>query len=194
MATPTPPSPQLLAHLKSLFTTYHQTASIPARARFYSPQCMQICRPRPSYAARNSQTIIRYLHKAAGAGMDFSPEFEPEQQDREIEEKGRDFTFRALREGEFEFGTDEVTMHVGLTDEEMRRRAEEEGWVGARVDLLFPTAGVDVADSGEGEVKGGMMLVKVKYWWRKEGEEWVQILHDIMYMGAPDGTEQESMG
>ena len=33
------------------------------------------------------------------------------------------------------------------------------------------------------------ILVKVRYWWRKEGGEWLQILHDIMYMGPRDGTE-----
>lgn len=36
------------------------------------------------------------------------------------------------------------------------------------------------------------LLVKVQYWWRVEGGEWLQILHDILYIGPRDGTEGSS--
>jgi hypothetical protein len=86
-------------------------------------------------------------------------------------------TIRPLREDEFEFKSNEIVAPIGFTCLGLKQKAEKEGWVGARVDLWF-----DVShDRGA--------LVKVKYWWRKEGDEWLQILHDIMYMGPRDGTE-----
>ena len=33
------------------------------------------------------------------------------------------------------------------------------------------------------------LLVKVNYWWKKKDGVWLQILHDIVYMGPRDGTE-----
>lgn len=64
--------------LKRLYAEYRHTADIDAKGRFFSPACIQICRPLPSYAARNRDTIVRYLHEAAakgppGSGGDSAP-------------------------------------------------------------------------------------------------------------------------
>ncbi|KAK0613530.1 hypothetical protein B0T14DRAFT_414427, partial [Immersiella caudata] len=168
----------IVAHIQSLFQSYHQTASIPDRARFYSPQCMQTCRPQSSYSARDSETIVRYLHEADTNNMNFNPGSGSEPTST-LESKGGEepgFTFRGITDEEFDFGGDEITKWVGLTELEMKEKALMEEWVGTRVDLRFP-----VVDSGNGEE--GMMVVKVRYWWRREGEKWVQILHDILDMG-----------
>ena len=183
---PSPNSdPQLLTHIHSLFQSYHQTTSIPDRGRFYSPSCMQICRPQPSYAARDSDTIVRFLHEADANNMNFNPAASAptSHSTSEKSERRPGFTFRGVTEEEFEFGGDEITKWVGLEEGEMREKALREGWVGTRVDLRFPVQVVGLESENAG--KGGMMVVKVRYWWRKEeGGEWVQILHDILEMGA----------
>ncbi len=162
-----PSSPEVIDHLRTLFAAYHHTVDIDQRGRFYHPNCLQICRPQPSYAAQDAQTIIRFLHEANSNKMNFSSGAD-----------GEGFSFRAISEDEFEFATDDITAPAGFTTAELTEKAKREDWVGTRVDLWFP-------DGSE----AGTMLVKVKYWWRKEGDEWVQVLHDIMYMGPPDGTE-----
>lgn len=88
------------------------------------------------------------------------------------------------------FGTKEGCAAVSTTPEELYRQAEEEGWVGVRVDLW------DESEEG--------VLVKVQYWWREEdvgkgedvdgdkdgkGKGWRQCLHDILYLGVGDGSE-----
>ena len=98
---------------------------------------------------------------------------------------------RPLRPGEFGFGSDDITAPVGLTVEQMKSRAIQEGWVGMRVNLW-----------DEGREEG--LLVKVQYWWRlretannkrlagdHSGTDWDQCLHDIMFLGPKDGTENE---
>jgi hypothetical protein len=141
---------------------------------------MQICRPLPSYAATDGQTIVRYLREAGNGDMMTLLTTGPDpharyEENTKVARTG--CTIRPATEAEFVFETDEVVAPIGTTALELKERAEKEGWVGTRVDLWF-----DV-----GYQKGA--LVKVKYWWRREGNEWVQILHDIMYMGPRDGTE-----
>ncbi|KAK3692005.1 hypothetical protein B0T22DRAFT_416073 [Podospora appendiculata] len=164
-------------HLKALYATYRGTADIDAKGAFFSPECIQICRPQPAYAATNRQTIVRYLHEAASTGKNLATGGQIKT-DREIK-KGA--TIRPLTDDEFEFATDDVTAPAGFTSSALKRKAELEDWVGMRVDMWD-------GDDGTGSTSGGL-LVKVQYWWRKEGEEWVQILHDIMHMGPLEGTE-----
>ncbi|KAK3984546.1 hypothetical protein QBC44DRAFT_336860 [Cladorrhinum sp. PSN332] len=161
---------EITDHLKTLYSSYRDTTDIDAKGLFFSTECMQICRPNPSYAATNRETIVRYVREASEGGVGGESLGAKE---------GR--TARPLRDDEFGFGTDEaVTAPVGLTITELKEKARKEGWVGLRVDLWF-------YDEEQPEKDG--LLVKVQYWWRKEGDEWFQILHDIMYMGPLDGTQ-----
>ncbi|KAK4191027.1 hypothetical protein QBC35DRAFT_488024 [Podospora australis] len=183
--SPTPPSGSdintITNHLKTLYASYRATPSIPGKAVFFSKECMQICAPQPSYAASGRETIISYLEAASNSGVSIPGVSEKKDPKRE------GYTIRPLRlaEDEFTFETDEVVAHAGVESvDALKERALREQWVGMRVDLWF-----------EDESEGGM-LCKVQYWWRKEdgtvgeGEgRWVQILHDIMYMGLRDGTE-----
>ncbi|KAK3386183.1 hypothetical protein B0H63DRAFT_474321 [Podospora didyma] len=162
---------QIIEHLKARYSAYRKILDIDAKGLFFSPNCMQICGPHPTYAAKDGQTIVRYLHEAAAGGIKQVSDDKPRDQ------KYEGYTIRAIREDELSFETDEVVAHAGTTTAELKQRAKKEGWVGMRVDLWF------------GDRRETAMLVKVKYWWRKEGDEWVQILHDIMYMGPLDGTE-----
>lgn len=155
-------------YIKSRYTTYYHTADPDAKGLFYSRDCMQICRPLPSYAAKNGATIVQFLHDALKNGQSMNNKFADA-------ESG--CTIRPLRPDEVEFETDDVVAPVGKTSDELRQQAEKEGWVGTRVEMWFP-----VPD-------GSQMLCKVHYWWRKEGNEWMQVLHDIMYMGPRDGSE-----
>ncbi|KAK0624939.1 hypothetical protein B0T17DRAFT_639034 [Bombardia bombarda] len=166
-------------HLQTLYTAYRHTPSIPTKgALFFSPSCMQICRPQPAYAAADRATIVRYLHEAAASGQGLATSATAQADDPATfgAVPKRSFcTIRPLTESEFEFGTDDgVVNGAGFgTVKELEERARREGWEGMRVDLWD----------------------EVQYWWRKEvdgdGEEekWMQILHDIMYIGPRDGTE-----
>lgn len=163
---------EITNHLKQLYAAYRHTDDINLKGNFFSSTCFQVCRPRPSFAARNRETIVQYLHAAADQGTSLSSST--------TEKKGY-YTIRPLRQDEFEFGTDEQVAPTGFaTAGELRQRAETEGWVGMRVDLW------DV-EVGKEESEG--TLVKVQYWWRKEEDGWIQILHDITYLGPRDGTE-----
>ncbi|KAH8912741.1 hypothetical protein BR93DRAFT_889617 [Coniochaeta sp. PMI_546] len=159
---------EVMDHIKSRYTTYYHTADPDAKGLFYAADCMQICRPIPSYAAKDGATIVRYLYEARDKGQSMNNATDSSQ---------TGCTIRPLRDDEFVFESDEVVAPIGRTSAELKKKAEEEGWVGTRVDLWFP-----VPD-------GSDMLCKVQYWWKKEGDEWVQILHDIMYIGPRDGSE-----
>ncbi|KAK3361534.1 hypothetical protein B0T24DRAFT_110281 [Lasiosphaeria ovina] len=170
MATATAP---LAQHLKARYLAYRATADFDAKGLFYSDSCLQVCRPQPSYAAQDRATIVQYLREAAAGGLDLATS--PTQQAPQM--KG--CTIRLATADEFEFASDEATLPAGFTAAELKLKAQAEGWVGTRVDLW--------SESPEDESRE--MLVKVKYWWRRENGEWVQILHDIMYMGPHDGTQ-----
>ncbi|KAK4466122.1 hypothetical protein QBC42DRAFT_343412 [Cladorrhinum samala] len=164
------PPKEVTSHLKALYLAYRNTSDINARGLFFSTECMQICRPNPAYSATNRETIVRYVREASEGGVD----------GRSLGRK-EGFSIRPLRHDEFDFGSDEaVTAPVGFTISGLKDKATNEGWVGMRADLWF-------YDEDDPEKDG--LLVKVHYWWRKEGETWMQILHDIMYMGPLDGTQ-----
>lgn len=157
-------TPELEAHIKELYDKYYQTKDIDTKGTFYSPSCRQICRSDPSFAATESAQIVQYLR-------DFSPK-SSEQADIQ-----GSYNIRLVKAHEFEFGTDEQVTPAGFaTSHDLKNQAVNEGWIGMRVDMWD--------DSG--------MLVKVHYWWRKEGDEWVQILHDILTI-EKDGTKIEKM-
>ncbi|KAI3559664.1 hypothetical protein CABS01_13387 [Colletotrichum abscissum] len=158
------------------FTNEH-TADIDAKGIFFSPSCYQICRPNPSFAAHNRETIVRYLHEYApkdetgASGSSGKPA-----------KKGY-YTIRSLEKEEFEFGADEQTAPAGFSSaSEVEQKARREGWVGLRVDLWDESP-------GHGTDREEDLLVKVQYWWRREEGNWMQIFHDIMYMGPRDGSE-----
>lgn len=215
--------------LKQLYSEYKQTRDIDARSRFFSPQCRQICRPNPSFAARDRDTIMRYLHETSGKDAGtiqalaaqeeqdasrsdqarlttaaaaataetpapdlLSPRATCDDSAREEERKSSSsssyYTIRPLRDDEAEFGADDVVRPAGFASAaEAERLAQVQGWVGMRVDLWDDDGG----PGGEEEEEAGGIMVKVQYWWRREGDDgqWLQILHDIMYLGPRDGTE-----
>ncbi|KAK2674297.1 hypothetical protein RAB80_009281 [Fusarium oxysporum f. sp. vasinfectum] len=47
-----------------LYREYRETKSIDAKALFFSPECRQICRTDPDYAAKDRDTILRYLRES----------------------------------------------------------------------------------------------------------------------------------
>ncbi|KAK1828937.1 hypothetical protein QBC39DRAFT_374255 [Podospora conica] len=161
-------------HLKSLYAQYRRTADIDDKGRFFSPSCLQICRPNPAFCANDRETIVGYLHQVADKTLSFDGGAE------DAKPKGTPgkslYTIRPLTSEEaVDFATDDIVAPVGTTSAALRSRAEEEGWQGMRVDLW--------------DDDPGALLVKVQYWWRVEDGEWAQILHDIVYLGPRDGTE-----
>ncbi|KAL7934344.1 hypothetical protein V8C35DRAFT_40108 [Trichoderma chlorosporum] len=167
-------SVDIIDHLKHLYAAYRRTKDIKLKGNYFSPTCLQVCRPQPSYAARDRETIVGYLLATADKGASLATESSNNQS-----KKGY-YTIRPLRKDEFDFGTDEQVAPAGFTKaSELMQKAEAEEWVGMRVDLW------DVVEGKESEG----MLVKVHYWWRKEEHGWIQILHDILYIGPKDGTE-----
>jgi hypothetical protein len=98
------------------------------------------------------------------------------------------YSIRPIQIASSSFGTLESCAAISKTPKALAKQAEDEGWVGMRVDLWD--------DSDEA------LLVKVQYWWRREdvrdgegvegdrqGKGWRQCLHDIIYLGAKDGSE-----
>ncbi|KAM0261528.1 hypothetical protein ACHAQJ_002211 [Trichoderma viride] len=174
------PSLEITNHLKQLYAAYRHTDDISLKGNFFSSTCFQVCRPQPSFAAHSRETIVGYL-KAAAADQSTNPSSSTTEATNKQSKKGY-YTIRPLRQDEFEFGTDEQVAPAGFaTACELRQRAETEGWVGMRVDLWDVVVGKEEENEGT--------LVKVQYWWRKEEDGWIQILHDILYLGPRDGTE-----
>jgi hypothetical protein len=180
--------------IKRLYHTYRHAPDFQQKGLFFSPTCMQVCRPVPSYAATTREQIVQYLKDARKGNItnidDASSSFELSTSEGTRAGPKNLYTIRPLCPAEFEFGTPAVTSHVGLTPSELAQRAKDENWVGMRVDLWT-----------EGSASEGL-LVKVQYWWREEtvapGEEvdgdekskgWRQCFHDIMYLGPRDGAE-----
>jgi hypothetical protein len=172
-----PLSAETVAHIKQCYHSYRNTVNADRQGLFFSPNCMQICRPIPSYAATTREQIVQHIKEAA--------------RNSKKPAKGKSvYTIRPLQPFEFEFGNNDVTAPIGLTVEDLKHKALQESWVGMRVDLW---------DEG-GEDEG--LLVKVQYWFRLEetlerqrvmGDDgwmgWKQCLHDIIYLGPKDGTE-----
>ncbi|KAI8942718.1 hypothetical protein NX059_000766 [Plenodomus lindquistii] len=182
-------SPELVAHIKHLYHQYRHTTDLERKGLFFSPDCLQICRPIPAYAATSRDHIVQYLRDAEQGKIpiDAAVNTEHVQLARDAGRNRDLYTIRPLEHTELEFEPDEVTQAIGMTSENLRRKAEVEKWVGMRVDLW-----------SDG-VEGGL-LAKVQYCWRLEdipdserttgkAREWRQCLHDIMYLGPRDGTE-----
>jgi len=177
------PTPETVAHIKQLYHDYRHSATLEARGVFFSPRCMQICRQEPSWAAKNRETIVHYLRETSrGKDVIFGYLKQPTPPEPvNAQKNGHFYTIRPLVDSEIEFGSDEMSGPVGLTTAQLKHKVDDESWVGMRVDMW--------EDEGEDAGKLQGLAVKVQYWWRKEGDVWLQILHDIMYIGPRDGSE-----
>ncbi|KIH93778.1 hypothetical protein SPBR_04476 [Sporothrix brasiliensis 5110] len=181
-------SPEITNRLKKLYADYRNTADIDARGRFFAADCRQICRPKPTYAAQNRATIVRYLHESSGLSINGASVTE-----EEASKKKKSFaTIRPLRPEEFDFGNDELVQHAGFaTVDDLKRHAEQRGWVGMHVDLWEEEE--DGEKTADGLSQG--TLIKVQYWWARDQSkdaadgDWIQVFHDIMYIGPLDGTQ-----
>ena len=188
----------IIAHIKQCYHAYRRTEDIDRKGLF-SPDCLQICRPMPSYAATSRAEIVAYLHEAErgkipamtpAAGSFGNSALKDEMLESARSTKSKSvYTIRALHPSEYNFGTDETCAPIGSTPEQLQEKAVKEEWAGMRVDLW-------------GTGRDSDLLVKVQYWWRSEeipAHEkmtdntqkmgWRQCLHDIMYLGPKDGTE-----
>ncbi|KAH7398489.1 hypothetical protein BKA66DRAFT_453219, partial [Pyrenochaeta sp. MPI-SDFR-AT-0127] len=190
-----------IADIKKLYHAYRHTSDIDRKGLFFSPTCLQICRPTPSYATTTRGGIVQFLKDAQEGIVPVhnSPSVDAASTPKapntlakgnELEGKGV-YTIRALQPSEYKFGNDEITAPINLTVKNLEQKAEEENWIGMRVNLWTEGGAQDT------------LFVKVQYWWRREvipederledeGEiGWRQCLHDIMYLGPKDGTEVE---
>lgn len=191
----------ITAHLKQLYAEYRHTSNVEAKSQFFSPDCRQVCRPMPAFAASNRDTIMKYLRETSGKGTEKIQQYaEDPDKTAAIRGSGNEtvasvstpkksfYTIRPLTTSEMEFGSDETAVPAGFDSASaIKLQADREGWVGMRVDLWDDEG----TDSG-GERLG--ILVKVQYWWKEERGVWSQILHDIMYLGSRDGTEGSQGG
>jgi hypothetical protein len=179
------------ALIKKLYHKYRHTTDIDAKGLFFSPKCIQICKPIPSYAATTREQIVQYLKDAEKGDVPAVSDDSatPSQGDvNPTKQKPRgNYTIRPLLPNEHTF-TDPSA--INLTSSQLHQQSNDEAWIGMRVDLWGMAAG------------DGDLLVKVQYWWREEdvvkGEElegdvagkgWRQCAHDIMYLGPRDGSE-----
>jgi hypothetical protein len=192
------------ALIKKLYHNYRHTADSDQQGLFFSPTCIQLCRPIPSYAATTREQIVQYAKDAAKGNVPATSDkittgIKEEDTENVVisdnltkkqKESRGTYTFRPLLPHEHKFGDESATSAINFTPSQLLQKSKDEGWVGMRVDIWD----MDVEEDG--------LLVKVQYWWREEavrpGEEmegdvggrgWRQCLHDIMYIGARDGTE-----
>jgi hypothetical protein len=182
--------------IKQLYHAYRQTPDFDAQGLFFSPTCMQICRPIPTYAATSRAEIVKYAKDAAAGEVPTEKDSSASTQKTDaVDSEGaqkeeKSYTIRPLDPSEYEFSTDAIAAHVGCKVADLEAKSKAEKWVGMRVDVWF------------GGAKKEGLLVKVQYWWRyeavKEGEEvegdtdgfgWRQCFHDIIYLGPKDGTQ-----
>lgn len=198
------PTADTVAHIKHCYHAYRHTEDIDRKGFFFSPDCMQICRPAPSYAATSRDGIVQYLRDAQQGKIpvdilgsspthisDVSDHYETESRPKKSVQGRSVYIIRPLQPCEFEFGSDDIVAPIGLTVEQLKLKAVQEKWVCMRVSLWN--------EGGEGS-----LLVKVQYWWRLEeianhdqmmgdppGTGWKQCLHDIMFLGPKNGTEND---
>ncbi|KAM0326987.1 hypothetical protein ACHAQA_006108 [Verticillium albo-atrum] len=131
--------------------------------------------------------ILAYLYEASG----LQPNTKTPKIIREIFQSQADvpegakgyYTIRPLESREVEFGNalGDPARDIA-SSEDMLDVAVDRKWVGMRVDMW-----TDGGVNGNGVKRG--LLVKVQYWWTKEDDKWMQIAHDIMYLGPRDGSE-----
>jgi hypothetical protein len=173
------------AHIKVLFHTYRSTPDFEYKGLAFSPTCMQVCRPIPSFAATTREQIVQH-QKDADAGniptddTNIYATRETVSEPAEVRSNPKLFyTIHPISVSSASFGTLESCAAINCTPSQLQRQAEDEDWMGMRVDLW---------DEGEDG-----LLVKVQYWWREEDEEGSKVLrqclHDIVYLGPKDGTE-----
>lgn len=197
----------IYAKLKQVYHEYRHTKYIPAKGAFFSPKCMQICRPMPKYAALRRETILLYLvqsegfkdmedyEQAQGASSSSAIKTRSSQDasGRDAEDtdevkvkalKGKGFySIRSLKPVEAsEILSEEFVAPLEMTPSRLEELKHREGWVGMRVELW---------DVNEEDDTG--RLIRVNYWWREENvggeKKWLQCLHDIISIGERDGTE-----
>lgn len=173
------------AHIKQLFHIYRSTPDLEYKGLFFSPTCMQVCRPIPTFEATTREQIVQHQRNAdAGNIPDDDTNVSTTQgtgtETAEVKPRSLPFyTIHPIAIPSASFGTPESCLAINRTPSQLQQQAKDEGWIGMRVDLW------DERDDG--------LLVKVQYWWREEyegdGKVWRQCLHDIMYLGPRDGTE-----
>jgi hypothetical protein len=180
--------------IQKLYHDYRQTVDIDRKGLFFSPECMQICRPIPSYAATTRAQIVQYCKDAQEGNVPVDsatrqpsgtiemPEDEnisssitenttAAAHEEAVKDSNKDlevrdvYTIRPLRPNELrDFSDVSVTSFVGSNPDQLLQKSQKEEWVGMRVDLW-----------NEGVTTDHSLLVKVHYWWRKEetcaGEE-----------------------
>lgn len=206
MANYEPPTVDTVAQIKHYYHVYRHTEEIERKSLFFSPNCMPICRSTPSYAATSRDGIAQYLQDAQQGNI---PVYAPASSPAVISDLSGDhmtgpgprttklpksrsvYTIRTLHQSEFEFGSDDIVAPIGYTVKQLKSKAIREEWIGMRVNLWEEGVERD-------------LLVKVQYWWRLEEipdheqmgshplrRSWRQCLHDIIFIGPKDGTENE---
>ncbi|CAK7201731.1 hypothetical protein SEUCBS139899_004443 [Sporothrix eucalyptigena] len=162
------------AALHQLYRDYYHSPDIDAKAHFFAFDCKQVCRSRPDYAACDKAAIVRLMQETPSLSALTGAE--------PSTEKPKSFaTIRALSPSECSFADNDATVQAaGFTSAAaLHEYATRNNWVGLRVDLW------DEDDKKEGS------LLKVHYWWAFRFGQWVQVLHDILYIGPLDGSQGE---
>ncbi|KAF2828967.1 hypothetical protein CC86DRAFT_345399 [Ophiobolus disseminans] len=182
------------ARIQKIYHSYRHTSKVDQKGLFFSPTCVQICRPIPDYAATTRGQIVQYLKDAQEGNVPVDSATAPPSETFIPPKDSGVYTIRPLHPTEAtDFSLSTITSSIHLTPLQLLQKSRDEGWIGMRVDLW-----------DEGAATNDSLLVKVQYWWRKEeiqvgeemegdenGEGWRQCLHDIMYLGPKDGTEGE---
>jgi hypothetical protein len=177
------------ALIKQLYHSYRHTSDIDRKGLFFSPTCMQICQPIPSYAATSRTGIVKYLKDAQVGDVPVADAAPPSKIPTAMSEEDENVVARKpLATAQTEIKKDEP--HKTGDNEKPKSRdvytirplhtAEHE----FSVNTITAPVGLTPAQllqKSKDEAWIGMrvdlwtdgapdegLLVKVQYWWRKE--------------------------
>jgi hypothetical protein len=177
------------ALIKQLYHSYRHTSDIDRKGLFFSPTCMQICRPIPSYAATSRAGIVKYLKDAQVGDVPVADAAQPailpttmrEEDEKVVERKPLATAQKEIEKEEPPKDTDnEKPKSRDVYTIRPLHAAEYE----FSVNIITAPVGLTPAQllqKSKDEAWIGMrvdlwtdgapdegLLVKVQYWWRKE--------------------------
>ncbi|KAH7088807.1 hypothetical protein FB567DRAFT_318381 [Paraphoma chrysanthemicola] len=178
--------PEML--IKQLYHSYRHTADIDRKGLFFSPTCMQICRPIPSYAATSRAGIVKYLKDAQVGDVPVANTSESSEEVREAKKNETTIKRKPVATVQQQAGKNEAPESSCIEKPKSRgvytirplHAAEQE----FSVNTITASVGLTPAQliqRSKDEDWIGMrvdlwtdgapdegLLVKVQYWWRKE--------------------------
>jgi hypothetical protein len=177
------------ALIKQLYHSYRDTSNIDHKGLFFSPTCIQICRPIPSYAATSRAGIVKYLKDAQVGDVPVADTAPPSKMPTKMREEDEN----AVKRKPLATATTEIEKEQPHNDGDNEKPKSRDVYTirplhasehEFSVNTITAPVGLTPAQllqKSKDEAWIGMrvdlwtdgaadegLLVKVQYWWRKE--------------------------